>query len=380
MALFRTNFLPYSETFILDQIRFHRRYAVRVFSRRRLPSAPPGLEVTALRSPEQERRLTTLWFNFTGRSPLLERALRESGARLVHAHFGHNATDVLGLVERTGLPLVVSLHGRDVSVLAGSDRRRFEYWHYTWRSQRLLRRAALFLAASSDLAELWARIGCPREKIVVHRLGIDLEGFRQAADGEREAPPLVLMIGRFVEKKGGRYALEAAAHAQRAGCEFRFVLVGDGPLRAEYERLVDELGLRSVVEFAGVQPHHEVQRWVRRAAVLLAPSVVAQNLDRDSGLLVAKEAAASAVPVIGTWHGGIPDIVEDGVTGFLVPERDGEALGARLVELLRDDELRRRFGAAARAKMEREYDIRARMQELEALYDRVLAEAPRAAL
>jgi colanic acid/amylovoran biosynthesis glycosyltransferase len=99
--------------------------------------------------------------------------------------------------------------------------------------------------------------------------------------------------------------------------------------------------------------------------------------NRESGLMVVKEASATGVVPIGTYHGGIPEIIEDGRTGFLVPERDVEALAERLGWLVADAELRRRMGEAARAKMEREYDNTQRVAVLEALYDeaRELAEA-----
>ena len=104
-----------------------------------------------------------------------------------------------------------------------------------------------------------------------------------------------------------------------------------------------------------------------------APSVVTRSGDRESGLIVAKEAAACGVPVIATMHGGLPDIVEDGHTGFLVPERDVERLSEPLGRLIAEPALRQQMGGAARLKMEREYDVRERVTELEGFYDEAIA-------
>jgi colanic acid/amylovoran biosynthesis glycosyltransferase len=107
--------------------------------------------------------------------------------------------------------------------------------------------------------------------------------------------------------------------------------------------------------------------------VLLAPSCTAHNGDLESGLLVAKEAGAASVPVVASQHGGIPEIVEDGITGYLVPERDDRALADRLGRILADPTLRAQLGTSARAKVEREYNLRRQVAMLESLYDLVLA-------
>jgi colanic acid/amylovoran biosynthesis glycosyltransferase len=238
------------------------------------------------------------------------------------------------------------------------------------RRDALFDYAGAFLAASSELAELIIAAGCPPGKVQVHRLGIDLERFApEARDDRAEGAPLVLMVGRFVEKKGHEYGIRALAMAHRAGLRARMVIAGDGPLRAEYERLIAELGLGGKVELPGALPHDRIRALLAEADVFLAPSVVARTGDRESGMIVVKEASACAVPVIGTRHGGIPEIIEDEATGYLVAERDAGSLGERLCALLRDRDLAHRLGRAAREKMEREYDLKKQVRQLEAIYD-----------
>ncbi len=157
------------------------------------------------------------------------------------------------------------------------------------------------------------------------------------------------MVGRFVEKKGHEYGLRAFARARRGGLNARLVIAGDGPLRGRYERLIAELGLGGSVELPGALPHEKIGALLAAAAVVLTPSVVARTGDREGGLTFAKEASACAVPIVGTHHGGIVEIIDDGATGYLVAERDAEALGDRLCAILRDPALgepprRRRAG------------------------------------
>jgi len=376
VALWRNNFLPYSETFVYDQLRFHERYEAVVFCRQRRNAAQfPYEAVVALEEiPRGGSKLESLWYGAFGRSRRFDRELGASDARLVHAHFGHNGSFALPFARKRGLPLVVSLHGHDVTVLGDAERFEPTWWQYALRHRALFDYASLFLAASKELEEMIVARGCPKEKVVVHRLGIDLEKFspRVRAEGAAEKP-LVVMVGRFVEKKGHEYGLRAFAEARRRGLAARLVIAGEGPLRAQYERLIEELGLGDTVELPGALPHKGIMELLSSAAVLLAPSVVAKTGDRESGLIVAKEASACAVPVIGTYHGGIPDIIDDERTGYLVPERDAEALGARLCAVLEDPELGRRLGRAAREKMEREYDIAKQVRDLESIYDEVVA-------
>src|SRR5690606_16399106 len=130
--------------------------------------------------------------------------------------------------------------------------------------------------------------------------GVDLSRFQPGPP--REGLPEVLMIGRFVEKKGFEYGLRAVAHARQRGASLRVSLIGEGERKGRLEALVRDLGLEDSVEFVGVATQDEVAARLRRASVLLAPSVVARGGNRESGLIVVKEAAASGVVPFGTRH------------------------------------------------------------------------------
>jgi len=372
VAVLRNQFLPYSETFIHDELRCHERYVPTVLARRQHdPARYPGHEVVAIEPFGARRRLRSLAYGLLGRAAEFDTALRARRFDLIHAHFGHNGAYALDFAKRHRLPLAVSMHGHDVTVLLGREKYHPDWWFYLARYRRLFREASLFLPASSELRELLISLGCPESKIRVHRLGVDLDLLTR----RRGAPPpdaRVVMVGRFVEKKGHEYGLRAIAAVQRAGTPVEVVVIGEGPLKPRYERVIGELGLGRV-RFTGSLPHAGVLDEIARSTLLLAPSVVAKNLDRESGILVAKEASALGVPVVGTRHGGLPEIVDEGETGFLVPERDVEALASALSRVLTNPELRGRMGDAALEKMRREYDLRSRVRALEASYDEIVS-------
>ena len=376
MALFRNNFLPYSETFIHDQLRHHVRYDYEVFARqKRNTDRFVGHTVHAVESlPESPNPVSSALYAATGRHGPFEQVFKSKTFDILHAHFGHNALYAMRYAKQANAPLVVSLHGRDVSILVGNDKYTPRWWHYTVGSKLLFKRVSRFLAASTELRDLIVQCGCPPEKVTVYRLGIDVGAFspgQPPAVGEAER---VVMVGRFVHKKGHMCGIRAVGHAIKAGHNVKAVLIGDGPLRPEYDALIAELGIENSVEFTGPLAHGDVVKTLQGATALLAPSVVAKNQDRESGLIVAKEAAACGLPVVGTIHGGIPEIIDDGVTGFLVPEHDHIKMGQRLTELLDSRALREQMGQAARQKMEREYDISERVAVLEDLYDEVIAQ------
>ncbi len=373
VAVLRNNFLPYSETFIHDELRHHERYEATVLARRVLhPERFPGHRVVSVVPPGIERPVADLMYGLTSHAPAFDRELRRARYDLLHAHFGHNGAYALDFADRHDLPLVVSCHGHDVSVLLSRERYWPGWWFYMTRVQRLFERATLFLAASNDLRNLLLEAGCPEDKIVVHHLGVDLAELAPLRATKR-IPGKVTMCGRFVEKKGHLDGIAAVAAARDAGLDVSLTLIGDGPLRGAYERVIEGAGLSGRVHFTGALSHTGVLGEISTSEVFLAPSVVAKNLDRDSGLIVAKEAAGLGVPVIGTKHGGIPDIVEHDVTGFLVAERDREGLGGFLATLLDDPTRREAQGRAAVAKMQREYDIVESVRRLEDHYDRARA-------
>jgi glycosyltransferase involved in cell wall biosynthesis len=361
VAVFCNSFLPYSQTFVWDEIRAHERYEVEVFAWRRRNAARFPCAV----------HQSHAWYPITGSSRRFDAALSRGNFGLVHAHFGWAGVLAMPFARRHGLPLIVTFHGYDVALVTASGPGPVSVWPYTLRLQRLLGGLDLGLCASGELLQMLLAAGVNRDRLLEHRLGVDLKLFRS---GRRDpACFTVTMVGRFVEKKGFAYGIRAFALALRGSpVNMRLKIAGDGPMANELAGLVKDLGIGESVEFLGALQHSEIARLLSTSDALLAPSVVARDGDRDSGLLSAKEASACECVPVSTYHGGIPDIVDHGVTGFLVAERDVEGMAARL-EMLRDEPgLARQMGSAARARMEKEYSLRASVARLEDIYDEVV--------
>jgi colanic acid/amylovoran biosynthesis glycosyltransferase len=362
VALFNTNFLPYSQTFVYEELRHHHRYSAEVFCRTRL---------LADRFPFEPVHVGGPLYGITRRSATFDARFRARRFDLVHAHFGLGAVYALPFAQRHGLPLVVTFHGYDVPLLSSPRRWLPQHLRYALRGPQVLRQMALGLCASTELYDMLRAIGVPADRLRVHRLGIDVSRF---VPGVRPPDRFdVAMIGRFVEKKGFDFGLRAFAVAARGNPGMKLTIVGDGPMEPRLRTIAQEEGVADRVDFTGPVPPERVASLLATAHVLLAPSVVDREGNRESGLIVVKEASASGAVPIGSRHGGIPEIIDDDVTGYLVPERDVELLSERLRRLARDPALWETLAAAGRAKMEREYDNRARVAALEDLYDEVRA-------
>jgi colanic acid/amylovoran biosynthesis glycosyltransferase len=365
VAIFRSAVFNASERFIQDQAAALTRWRPLIVGLERKGAIVPRLDESIVAKSPAER-----WaFRIRGRGGPIEAKLRAVGPTLIHANFGTDGLIVLPLARAMGLPLITSLRGYDVT---RSDRAllrsgRFSWMRYAVGKKRLQSEGALFLAVSDALRDQAIARGYPEARTITHYNGVDLERF--PADATIAEPDLILHVARLVEKKGTQVLIEAMRPLAGA----RLVIIGDGPLRPALTRQAQEFGGR--IRFLGALSSEEVTNWMQRAAVLAAPSVTAADGDAEGLPNVVVEAAAARLPVVGTTHSGIPEAVEDGTTGFLVPERNGEALAARLATLLGSEPLRREMGAAARRLAERKFDRQMLTARLETIYDEVAGRA-----
>ncbi|MEO8464668.1 MAG: glycosyltransferase [Gammaproteobacteria bacterium] len=295
---------------------------------------------------------------------------------LVHAHFGVEAVYGMELAARLDVPLVTTFHGFDAT-LTRTDllKSRKPTWiQYLRKRADLCRRGALFIGVSKFVVARLEELGVPADRTQLHYIGVDTSAFEaKAADAHSEPQGLVILhVARLVEKKGTAYLLEAFAKIAAQHPRAELVVIGTGPLAGSLEQRAAKLGIGARVRWLGAQPHATVREWLRRAAVLCLPSCTAANGDSEGLGLVLLEAAASGVPVVATRHGGIPEAVEDGSTGYLVAERDASALGAALDALLAGDSLRARMGGEARRLVRERFDLHRQTDRLEHLYAAVL--------
>jgi glycosyltransferase involved in cell wall biosynthesis len=323
--------------------------------------------------------------------------LQAGTVRHLHGHFCHGATTITWFVSRmTGLGFSFTAHAKDI-YQAGQNPGDL--------LQRKLQ-AACFAATCTGANEEHLAQRFPDCKMV-HTIyhGLDTKYFAPVeareplalaerelhplvlGDNEREDPlilgankredPLILAVGRFVEKKGFRYLIDACAALQQRGLKFCCVILGEKGDQLEAIRAqIDMLGLTKHIELRGPVTHDQLRETYAQASVFVLPCLVAADGDRDGIPNVLAEAMAMGLPVVTTAISGIPELVDAGAEGLVVSQRDATALAAALERILTDADLRAALGAAARAKVCRMFDSRKTTRELKALFDTAMQETP----
>ena len=372
VAIFRHNLFRTSEPFIAEQARHLRRYRPFFVGRKRFGLPPDGASSLALEDLYKSFTLPRIgWQMLTGDVRPYLRLMRSGQPSLIHAHFGIEGVSALGLAMHLKVPLVTTFHGFDATLKTPAMLTSPAWFRYPLLRRRLAREGHLFLCASSFIRQKLLETGFPESRTHTHYIGVDCRTIQPRVHLEEQLR--ILHVARLVEVKGTRYLLRAFARVARSHDLVRLLIIGDGPLRRPLQALAASLGVGDRVEFLGALPHAEVLASMRKAAMLVLPGIRTAT-GREEGLgMVLLEAAATGVPIIGSRVGGIPECIVDGKTGFLVPERDEEALTARMGELLADPERRRAMGAAGRALVEDRFDIDRQTAALENFYDSVLA-------
>ena len=304
-------------------------------------------------------------FRLLGQAPRLVGQLRRFRPVVVHAHFGTCGPAAMSLAEALNLPLVVTFHGQDATMTEAEARKTHRGRELYRKKEQMIERAHVFIAVSDYIRNALLSRGYPDNKIIVHRNGIDLGFFSPAPQIGRENT--ILFVGRFVEKKGAVYLLEAARMLKESGVDFELVMIGDGPLAAELRDRASRYGIPC--KFSGFLPVNEVREWLARSRVVAVPSVVAANGDSEGLPTVLLEAQAMATAVVATRHSGIPEGVLDGKTAELVEERDSAALASKLKTFLESPDKALQFGEAGRRFVTEHFDMRTQVDGLEDIYE-----------
>lgn len=374
VAIYRTQILPLSETFVRDQALALTRWRPVLVGERQIDALPLGdLSVSAAHhgpASFAQRVIGLAWRSLDRPSPTVEAAVRRAAPDLIHAHFGFDGVEAWPIARRLGVPLLVTLHGSDITThmswfAEGRAGRRWK--NYPRRLARLAQQSAVtFVAISENIREAALAAGLPPERIVVRRIGIDLSRFPAGGLPVAHRRPVILFLGRLVEKKGAAFLLEAFAAVKRNIPDAELVIAGDGPERARLMKLAEAVG---GVRFVGAFTRAQANELLAEARVFCLPSITAESGDAEGLPLVVLEAQAAGVPVVTSARGGATEGIQDGVTGFAFAERDVGALTERLLRLLTDAALAARFSAAAPGFVATHHDLFKQTAELESLYD-----------
>ena len=372
VVIFRTNLFRISEPFITQQAQQLTRYKPLYLGRFRFGDPPEGAHSLALQDIGRTRSLPGIGWQMITRGPgPYQHVLGRSRPSLIHAHFGIDGVYALPLANRLQVPLITTFHGFDATLSTAALLSSPAWMNYPLFRHRLAKEGDLFLCVSSFIRDRVVAMGFPAERTHVHYTGVDCQAI-QLRDPSEETST-ILHVARLVDMKGTSYLIRAFAALSHQHKDVQLIIIGDGPLRHPLRKLARSLAVESRVQFLGALPHTQVLAWMRKAAMLVLPSVQTTT-GRVEGLgMVLLEAAATGVPVIASRVGGIPEGVVDGLTGLLVPPRDTDALSRCLDKLLHEPMTRALMGVQARAFVERRFDIRRQGEKLEQFYDTVLS-------
>ncbi|MDJ0712601.1 MAG: glycosyltransferase [Prochloraceae cyanobacterium] len=286
---------------------------------------------------------------------------------IIHCQFGTLSSIGLlcremGLIEGN---LITTFRGHDITQIVAKYGERFY--------DRLFAEGEFFFANCEFFRQRALALGCDENKIVVHGSGIDCSKFTftsrpTVTDGKVK----IATIARLVEKKGIEYGIRAIALLVETHPQIEYNVIGNGVLKPDLEKLIEELNLTNKVKLLGWKKQQEIIEILNNTHIFMAPCVTAADGDRDAPVNTLKEAMAMGLPVVSTYHGGIPELVEDGISGFLVPERDAEALAEKLSYLIEHTEIWSDMAKAGRLRVESKYDFNNLNDELVRIYEQVL--------
>lgn len=279
---------------------------------------------------------------------LLDFARRRQAA-LVHVYFGSEAARVVGYLRQERRPKIVSFHGADVSRdVTGEE------------LKAVFSVADLILCRSQSLADVLVERGCPPDLIRLNRTGVPVA--RELPD--HPAPPAggpaplrFLQACRFIPKKGLMTSIRAMAVLRDKGWPVRLTLAGDGPEKPNMESLIDELGLRQNVTFSGFLDNEQLLAAMREQDVFLHPSVITASGDQEGIPNSILEAMGQGLPVVATRHGGIPEVIEDGLNGMLVSTAEERLVAEAVERLVLTPGLYPGIRKAAYEKVRRDYSL-----------------------
>jgi len=294
------------------------------------------------------------------REHTLAQSFRHRGVDVALAEFGPTGVAVLPVCRSLGIPLVVHFHGFDAARRDVLERHAEGY-------RALFAYAARIVVVSRPMEDAVRALGAPDSALLYNPCGPDEAFFDVQPRHDEKA---LLFVGRFVDKKAPYYTLLAFHEALVEHPDATLCMAGEGPLRDACRNLAKYLGIEDRVDFPGVVTHPELRERLATVRAVVQHSVTAWDGDMEGSPVALMEAGAAGVPVVSTRHAGIPEIVDDGCTGFLVEEHDVHGMAREMGRLLANRELARRTGRAARARMREHFPLQAHIDRL----DRALME------
>lgn len=373
VGIFRNQLFKGSEVFIQQQAEALQTFDKCYIGRRLIGTKPKGSVACVLNEHGNVYGKLAEMVNALTTSPLpYQSVLKSQPLDLIHAHFAIDGLYALKLAQKKDIPLVTTLHGFDVTV-SNKDllASRSPAWiNYLLHQHKVKTQGDKFICVSDFIARQALQHGFPESKIIQHYIGIDVNKYQPRAKEDDQG--IILHVARLVEKKGTAVLINAVKQVKLLNPHVKLVIIGEGPLLDGLKAQVTSLGLDQTVTFTGALPHVDVMAWMRKASMLVLPSITAKTGDAEGLGMVLLEAAVTGVPVIGTQHGGIPEAIIDEQTGFLVKERDDKQLADRISYLSNNENIRFIMGTNAREFVNQKFNLSQQTTKLENIYQKLL--------
>lgn len=264
------------------------------------------------------------------------------------------------------------LKGRLITSFRGYDMSRYVRKYGVRVYDRLFEKGDFFLPNCGYFKDKLINMGCSEDKIEILYSGINLGTFlffpRRFNPDKRIR---IVTVCRLVEKKGVEYAIRAVSMLSKVYSNVEYTIAGDGPLRSKLKRMIRELDADKIIKLIGWKSQIGIVSILDESDILLAPSVTAIDANQEGIPNAIKEAMAVGLPVIATYHSGIPELVRDGISGFLVPERDPDALLAKLKYLISQPDVCSTIARGGRIFVEKYYDSEKLNNRLIEIYNKI---------
>jgi len=320
------------------------------------------------------KRLVAMKDYLAGQYRAVLQAAAEFEPDVLHGHWAiPTGPAIVAAARRLRVPSVITMHGGDVYVNKAEGYDFPTRWYVRPILKWTLTNASALTAISDDCIEHALRAGAPRERIHLIMNGADLRRFSplpqsEAASQRPYGPKMIFACRQLFPRKGIRFLISAVAQLRARHPELKLMIAGDGFERPELERQAAQLGIAERTTFLGWVANADLPQYFRACAMLVMPS-----LEEGFGIPAA-EAMGCEAPVVATDAGGLPEVVEDGITGLIVPKGDADAMAAAIDRLLSDPALARRMGEAGRARALARFDWMRSCEQFVELYHSLIAQ------
>lgn len=294
--------------------------------------------------------------------------LKLNKAKLIHAHYGPGGLMILNVAQKLNIPLITTFHGYDASTLL----RKKVYLN----NLKLLFKYSYVITVSNFMRKRLISLGAPEDRIITHYIGTDLNKFQfqkhiSIDNKAKNNQPLVfLQVSNFVQKKGHEYTIKAFNLFLEEYPNSKLILAGDGPRKIECEALVESIKIEDKVKFLGAINPDEVTQWMSKSDVFLHHSVTDENGGEEGIPTVIMEAMASGIPVVSSFHAGIPELIKNNESGFLIKEKDVLGYSKLLIKLLKTNT--DIITEKAASQVAEKFDIHKQNQLLITIYENII--------